>query len=510
MEIIYVYIEKLDSRGEIKINFSPKFNCNFRNGDLSIEERKYSEIENYYGNINSLNLILGKNGCGKTTLFNFIFKNDELFSGFILYNHDGKFVIDRRDIVVNCDGISDINDELSILYLPNSEVDKSKSKFLSNKYIKKENSLLSLYNFFTSNILEEKLYIKLNKVRINIPKHKYLNYMDLPINSLEPKELLLVWYLSQKICTDRNKKEVLSFLSRMELDENTLPSDIIRNFKEFYKISYENYYTSGFIKENNFNESILEFINFYNENEILDIYEKLFNSIINNVVTVNMTNITINDIKFIELITNCKYNYEFINLSSGEYSLISILSNVYTSLLTVKTENIVLLFDEIEKNLHPEWSRKIVSYITNMFYSIEKYNSIHIYISTHNPILVSDFFKERIVKLINDNGCIRQVESKYGILSNISEVMIDDFFLDVPFGEFARKKFKRYYNEIATGNYNEKEVEKFIESISDISIKIKIQEHYENNKSNLDKVEYFKTKINEYTEKLKEAENDKD
>ncbi len=82
---------------------------------------------------------------------------------------------------------------------------------------------------------------------------------------------------------------------------------------------------------------------------------------------------------------NSDYNLE--ESSSGEYHLLSTLIGV---LATIKEGSLVLI-DEPEISLHPNWQMKFMYYIRQIF---ERYKSCHFIIATHSHFLVSDLKDE--------------------------------------------------------------------------------------------------------------------
>lgn len=76
MELIYLYVEKFeDILIKQEINFSPNFNVKIKHKKLIIEN-KVSYINKLYpSNIKNINMILGKNGAGKTTILDILGMN---------------------------------------------------------------------------------------------------------------------------------------------------------------------------------------------------------------------------------------------------------------------------------------------------------------------------------------------------------------------------------------------------------------------------------------------------
>ena len=80
-------------------------------------------------------------------------------------------------------------------------------------------------------------------------------------------------------------------------------------------------------------------------------------------------------------------DYFLAESSSGEYHFISTI----VGLLAKITENSLILIDEPEISLHPNWQMKYVAFLNKVF---KKYNSAHFIICSHSHFLVSDLKPE--------------------------------------------------------------------------------------------------------------------
>ncbi len=101
----------------------------------------------------------------------------------------------------------------------------------------------------------------------------------------------------------------------------------------------------------------------------------------------------INQLYAIGLLTDIKIefqeenfeNYSIEESSSGEYNLIT---SFIGMIATVKTDSIVLI-DEPEISLHPNWQMKYISFLKDVF-NHEIYSTSHIIIASHSHFIVSD------------------------------------------------------------------------------------------------------------------------
>ncbi len=108
------------------------------------------------------------------------------------------------------------------------------------------------------------------------------------------------------------------------------------------------------------------------------------------------------------------------DLSSGEKTLISKLFPLYISDIS----NSIILFDEPEDSLHPNWQFEIVNILTKI--AIEK--NCQIVLATHSPFIVGSINQENIKLLVNDNNKIKVIENftkSYG--KTINDILLEFF-----------------------------------------------------------------------------------
>ena len=143
---------------------------------------------------------------------------------------------------------------------------------------------------------------------------------------------------------------------------------------------------------------------------------------------------------------------EFISkLSSGEKQILIIFLNI-----VVQGENpFILLMDEPESSLHVEWQAVLIE-------NIKKLNSnIQMIIATHNPIILLDRKASEIGKIdINNKEGIVQINEKGTRYSDISSILLNYFGLSSLIGstmqkdinEFTKLKLRENYLSIEESN----------------------------------------------------------
>ena len=141
----------------------------------------------------------------------------------------------------------------------------------------------------------------------------------------------------------------------------------------------------------------------------------------------------------------------WVGLSSGELGLLKFFANLYSAKINlqgktfpgVATTNYVLLFDEIDLGLHPEWQRKWISRALPIIEKIFDGKHLQVIITTHSPIFLSDIYKENILFLTRDNNeetNDRLFEKTFG--QNIYTLFKNSFFLQDVMGEYAYNTIK--------------------------------------------------------------------
>jgi hypothetical protein len=135
--------------------------------------------------------------------------------------------------------------------------------------------------------------------------------------------------------------------------------------------------------------------------------------------------------------------------SSGEQALQNIFSwlSLTPSLDIIQGEdtvqiqdNILLLLDEVDLYMHPEWQRNFLHYLSKQFEQEYKGKHIQIIISTHSPLVLSDIPSGNIIYLEkNDEKCTiaQRSDQKESFGANIFSLLKDSFFLKRSLGEFA-------------------------------------------------------------------------
>lgn len=191
----------------------------------------------------------------------------------------------------------------------------------------------------------------------------------------------------------------------------------------------------------------------------------------------------------------------FEGFSEGEERFLDTIAKVADSVYeNRKSQLIVLLADEPDQALHPEWSRRFIDIIIQELQVIDYKGDIQIILSTHSPYMISDILPSNVFMLDRDGDnrmlCIKRMD-KSGSTSclgaNIYDLMKNQFFMDNSVGEYVTKKINSVAKEIRELNVDNKfETEKlecFIEQLGEPIIQKILKRQLQNKKVELNLIQ---------------------
>ena len=178
-----------------------------------------------------------------------------------------------------------------------------------------------------------------------------------------------------------------------------------------------------------------------------------------------------------------------LGMSSGERALLNIMSRIcfasqienYMPGKGIQwNTNILLLIDEIDLYLHPEWQRRIVRDLLSLLRRQFKGHYFQIILTSHSPIVLSDIPVENCIFLKKrSNGTVCQEERNAQTFgANIYTLYKDAFFLSddkLAMGEFAQNKINQWIDKIETGKLSEEEASKIIGLIGEPLIRRNVE-----------------------------------
>ncbi len=186
------------------------------------------------------------------------------------------------------------------------------------------------------------------------------------------------------------------------------------------------------------------------------------------------------------------YDFSF-GLSTGEYYFVTLFSNLYSmisgnnqdiyvydySKLEKKTKNLLLIFDEAELCMHPRWQRMYMKWLVDSCEQLFNDISIKIIITTHSPIILSDFPANSVLYLRQNREYEIREKKTFG--SDIHSLYLDSFFLEDYgiMGAFAEEKINKIADRLLAEPVEKDDyerTEKAIEYIGEGVIKDKLLE----------------------------------
>lgn len=125
-------------------------------------------------------------------------------------------------------------------------------------------------------------------------------------------------------------------------------------------------------------------------------------------------------------------------LSSGERENLALFTSIDEQIsMYPKKKQYILLFDEIERSMHPELCRRLVTELVE-FLSQYPGKQFQIIIASHSPFIASDMLQENVVCLSRngEKSEVKQMGDK-PFAQNIHTILKSQFFLDSFLGEYA-------------------------------------------------------------------------
>lgn len=148
--------------------------------------------------------------------------------------------------------------------------------------------------------------------------------------------------------------------------------------------------------------------------------------------------------------------YSLQESSSGEYHFFS---SVVGLMATVKPTNSLVLIDEPEISLHPNWQMKYLTFVRELFNQPE-YATCHFLVATHSHFLISDLKGDnsKIIGLKRVNGSIETVEMPENLDTycwSPDDVLYNIFNVTSSRNSFVAEEIAKILDELAIGNKDE-------------------------------------------------------
>lgn len=161
------------------------------------------------------------------------------------------------------------------------------------------------------------------------------------------------------------------------------------------------------------------------------------------------------------------FRFDWGDISYGEYTLMTLFSRFYNIAKRFNkylNNNLLILIDEGELGMHPQWQKKYLHNILTVLPQIFEGKNLQFILTSHSPFLVSDLPKDHIIFLEKgeDGSCrvknsLNEMKQTFG--ANIHTLLTDSFFMTGGLmGEFAKEKIQHLINYINRENLDKCEI----------------------------------------------------
>ena len=521
MELVYLWVENYKNIKKQGFNFSPRFRCDYdeeKNELEIIDKDETGEFypKNFFGDNINVTAIIGENGSGKSAIIhNFVTKQ----RGFFIVKENNALIIYYKKISI-----------LTILEkkeLKNDFYINTLFYSMDNNNYTKTNRYLNHIDFNKTNELIVKHFQELQNTEFSLSNFKPFNIRF---------KLIDYWIPDDYDNNDKDIEDIKLVLNRdtqndTEIIKNTI--NALKNINDLYLIYLFNRFgTVSSIFEyidltkkinpvkGNINITYDEIQKILNQNKFYFIDEETFNKVKNNSnipIEVNKLNDILGkdylEILFIDMIDELEFHFEsknsstFSSLSHGEKTLYIF----YLNLINFAQETILLVLDEPDNTLHPNWQKKFIDELIKICVKLNI--KAHFIISSHSPFILSDMPKENIIFLEKGKQVYPFDDGKQTFGANIHTLLSHGFFMkDGLMGEFAKSKIddviKYLNNDIKTTITTDKDAQNIIDIIGEPIIKRELQRMLKNKMelSNKTEIDTIKDKIKLLTERLEKLE----
>lgn len=464
MELVYLWVEDYKNIQKQGFNFSPNFECEFipvyENDKLSEKSElkitpKENPLKDFFCKDINVTAIVGENGSGKSrileVLLSILINNEKINSYLIIVkNHNGD-LIQYDSLNVNTNDV-------------NKEIKEIKKNY--NGRILEDYKCIDLL-FITNEYIEETFFEKI----------KYESEQSNTIRTYAEKKNINIKILenARKFTNVKFIKDAKNFFLPTKVKIKIDDIKGINRLKEDKQKQIEN------LKELDDNKSFESLS--YGERQLLSLLHLVLNHF------------------------NSKKTNTFDHSTWNEQT-----AQKDEAQEDIYIKKYLLLIDEFELGLHPNWQKKALTYMIDFLKLFAE--KIDLIITSHSPFLLSDLPKENIMFLEKGKQVYPFEDEKQTFGANIHTLLSHGFFMkDGLMGEFAKSKIDdviNYLNNKESEIKNDEDAQNIIDIIGEPIIKRELQRMLKNKMelSNKTEIDTIKDEIKLLTKRLEDLEKD--
>ncbi|MDD3343641.1 MAG: AAA family ATPase [Sulfurospirillaceae bacterium] len=473
MELVYLWVEEYKNIKNQGFNFSPRFTCNYENGELTIEENK-DYVSIFPDNIN-VTAIVGENGAGKSSLFEEIL--NIISSKILVIRLNNTFYIQKKsDITINID-----YEKMNLLFFNSIylHTDIIRYEFTKNwlaYFFQSTKFSNPFYNMLKDDDSQSLLHLDKFRKEFYLLIFQYFNKFKQVPFIFQPKKVVL--FSGYLFISEENILNIKNDLIALAQEKNLKNFDIdkyIDFLKDIAPLLGEHY-------------------------DITKLYDAILNQ---REIFFNLIKIEILEINFFD-----DKERNFFQLSQGERKTFIDSLILYNEISESKNNDMLILVDEPDLSLHPEWQRQ---YFFNLLALTETFKSkkFHFIISSHSPFILSDVPKENVIFLEKGKQVYPNIET-FG--ANIHTLLSHSFFMkNGLMGEFAKSKINEvidYLNGKDSHIADDDEAQRYIRIIGEPIVKRQLQRMLDSKKlDKMKEIDALKNQIKSLQSRLENLEN---
>ncbi|MBY0541113.1 MAG: AAA family ATPase [Campylobacterales bacterium] len=445
MELVYLWVEKYKNIEKQGFDFSPRFMCEYDEDTKKlgkvVDKEKTGEFypKNFFGENINVTAIVGGNGSGKSSLLNsignkgtFFNKNNEVCN--LEKEKDYKIIHTNYDLLKINKPSYPNNNRIGLEY---------KNPYIRGKNSQTNINVLTFFKYMVNNILKHCYSFKSEIFFFNPMKIMFFDTFhptkdnckklakEVKDKNFSKEKLLTFLYI--ELFEDENPK-----IHEIESDIMSIEKEILEKFKVK---NIENIY--ALLERIEESTILIE--------EFKDIYNVYKESLLE-----------LRNIGYLKIDFTDKEGREYFDLSQGERKLFTEMLMIFDEIKQSKNNNFLLLLDEPDLTLHPDWQKRYISEMIKLLSNFSE-KKFHLIVTTHSPFILSDLPKENIIFLEKGKQVYPFDDGKQTFGANIHTLLSHGFFMkDGLMGEFAKDKIKsiiNYHEKIKelTKNENKKQ-----------------------------------------------------